>query len=103
STHQAKPPAPPTSPKRLIQQGGAGGFACRSNGHNQWSAYANADVRPTQSRFCDTVPGSLMRTRLLTGLAAALAAAAYFLAVQGKPAAASKGVAALHVPRGFLV
>src|SRR5881296_3920191 len=24
--------------KRLIQQGGAGGFACRSNGHNQWSA-----------------------------------------------------------------
>jgi len=35
---QAKPPAPPTSPKRLIQQGGAGGFACRSNGHNQWSA-----------------------------------------------------------------
>jgi len=23
---------------RLIQQGGAGGFACRSNGHNQWSA-----------------------------------------------------------------
>src|SRR5438034_7923654 len=23
--------------KRLIQQGGAGGFACRSNGHNQWS------------------------------------------------------------------
>jgi len=22
--------------KRLIQQGGAGGFACRSNGHNQW-------------------------------------------------------------------
>src|SRR5437867_7099018 len=24
--------------KRLIQQGGAGAFACRSNGHNQWSA-----------------------------------------------------------------
>jgi len=24
--------------KRLIQQGGAGGFACRSNGHNEWSA-----------------------------------------------------------------
>src|SRR5439155_15434882 len=24
--------------KRLIQQGGAGGFACRSHGHNQWSA-----------------------------------------------------------------
>src|SRR5438093_13350503 len=24
--------------KRLIQQGGAGGFACRSNGHNQRSA-----------------------------------------------------------------
>src|SRR5437870_4449222 len=24
--------------KRLIQQGGAGGFACRSNGLNQWSA-----------------------------------------------------------------
>ena len=24
--------------KRLIQQGGAGGFACRSNSHNQWSA-----------------------------------------------------------------
>src|SRR5437870_488471 len=24
--------------KRLNQQGGAGGFACRSNGHNQWSA-----------------------------------------------------------------
>src|SRR5437899_10719867 len=24
--------------KRLIQLGGAGGFACRSNGHNQWSA-----------------------------------------------------------------
>src|SRR5213083_1877931 len=24
--------------KRLIQEGGAGGFACRSNGHNQWSA-----------------------------------------------------------------
>jgi len=24
--------------KRLIQQGGAGGFACRSNGKNQWSA-----------------------------------------------------------------
>src|SRR5213594_1778350 len=23
--------------KRLIQQGGAGGFACRSHGHNQWS------------------------------------------------------------------
>src|SRR5438046_4074999 len=22
--------------KRLIQQGGAGGFACRSHGHNQW-------------------------------------------------------------------
>jgi len=22
----------------LIQQGGAGGFACRSHGHNQWSA-----------------------------------------------------------------
>jgi len=22
----------------LIQQGGAGGFACRANGHNQWSA-----------------------------------------------------------------
>src|SRR5881397_1287521 len=29
---QEKPPAPPQ------QQGGAGGFACRSNGHNQWSA-----------------------------------------------------------------
>ena len=28
---QAKPPAPPNS-------GGAGGFACRSNGHNQRSA-----------------------------------------------------------------
>src|SRR6266581_423877 len=27
--------------KRLIQQGGAGGFACRSNGHNQWSAAKN--------------------------------------------------------------
>src|SRR3989441_3014854 len=26
------------SAKRLIQQGGAGGFACRSHGHNQWSA-----------------------------------------------------------------
>jgi len=24
--------------KRFIQQGGAGGFACHSNGHNQWSA-----------------------------------------------------------------
>jgi len=24
--------------KRLMQQGGAGGFACRFNGHNQWSA-----------------------------------------------------------------
>jgi len=24
--------------KRLIQLGGAGGFACRSNGHHQWSA-----------------------------------------------------------------
>src|SRR5437660_12693758 len=24
--------------KRLIQQGGAGGFACRSNGLNQWAA-----------------------------------------------------------------
>src|SRR5947199_5471178 len=24
--------------KRLVQQGGAGGFACRSHGHNQWSA-----------------------------------------------------------------
>src|SRR6266705_5199109 len=24
--------------KRLMQQGGAGGVACRSNGHNQWSA-----------------------------------------------------------------
>ena len=24
--------------RRLIQQGGAGGFACRFNGHNQWSA-----------------------------------------------------------------
>jgi len=22
--------------KRLIQQGGAGGFACRFKGHNQW-------------------------------------------------------------------
>ena len=22
----------------MIQQGGAGGFACRSHGHNQWSA-----------------------------------------------------------------
>src|SRR5438034_9237842 len=29
----------PTSfAKRLMQQGGAGGFACRSHGHNQWSA-----------------------------------------------------------------
>src|SRR5437899_12716698 len=34
----AKLPAPPTSPNELIQQGGAGGFACRFNGHNQWSA-----------------------------------------------------------------
>jgi len=25
---------PTYSAKRLIQQGGAGGFACRSNGHN---------------------------------------------------------------------
>src|SRR5437667_11933298 len=29
---------PTYSAKRLIQQGGAGGFACRSHGHNQWSA-----------------------------------------------------------------
>src|SRR5437867_1789987 len=36
---QAKPPAPPSKfAKRLIQQGGARGFACHSNGHNQWSA-----------------------------------------------------------------
>jgi len=24
--------------KLLIQQGGAGGFACHANGHNQWPA-----------------------------------------------------------------
>src|SRR5438094_8546132 len=36
---QANRTACPTySAKRLIQQGGAGGFACRSHGHNQWSA-----------------------------------------------------------------
>src|SRR5436309_6060162 len=34
-----EPTACPTSfAKPLIQQGGAGGFACRSHGHNQWSA-----------------------------------------------------------------
>src|SRR5437899_8329163 len=27
--------------KRLIQQGGAGGFACRSNGHNQSASKMN--------------------------------------------------------------
>src|SRR5438309_6377990 len=30
--------------KRLIQQGGAGGFACRSNGHNQWSASKDEQI-----------------------------------------------------------
>src|SRR5882672_5992896 len=44
-----------------------------------------------------------MRAQILTSLAATLAVAAYFIAVQGKTAAASKGAAALHVPRGFQV
>ena len=43
-----------------------------------------------------------MRAKILTSIAT-LAVSAYFIAVQGKPAAASKGVAALHVPRGFQV
>src|SRR5436309_601801 len=43
STRNQLPPAGETAcptcfAKRLIQQGGAGGFACRSNGHNQWTA-----------------------------------------------------------------
>src|SRR6267378_2265032 len=42
-----------------------------------------------------------MRTKIL-GIAALLAISA-FLVVQTKPASASKGVAALHVPRGFHV
>src|SRR6059036_2522428 len=38
SFHRQANRLPPTYfAKRLIQQGGAGGFACRSNGHNQWS------------------------------------------------------------------
>src|SRR6059036_2211358 len=39
--------------KRLIQQGGAGGFACRSIGHNQWSAFKN--------KFPKTGGGALAR------------------------------------------
>src|SRR5438046_6751040 len=33
--------------KRLIQQGGAGGFACRSHGHNQWSASKDEQIPKT--------------------------------------------------------
>ncbi len=43
-----------------------------------------------------------MRTKIL-GIAALLAISAYLLIVPSKPASASKGVAALHVPRGFQV
>jgi putative membrane-bound dehydrogenase-like protein len=44
-----------------------------------------------------------MRAHLFSGIGAGIAAAVYFLAAQGKPVIASKGVAALHVPRGFQV
>jgi len=30
--------------KRLIRQGGAGGFACRSHGHNHWSASKDEQI-----------------------------------------------------------
>ena len=44
-----------------------------------------------------------MRTKILGGIAALLAIPAYLLIVQSKAASTSKGVAALHVPRGFQV
>src|SRR5436309_14168518 len=61
---------PTYSAKRLIQQGGAGGFACRSHGHNQWSAsklnkFPKTVMHPQKTRSCGTSktttrkPGSL--------------------------------------------
>src|SRR5947207_11227254 len=40
--------------KGLIQQGGAGGFACRSNGHNQRSASKMNKFPKTVRRSCVT-------------------------------------------------
>src|SRR2546425_11293403 len=45
-----------------------------------------------------------MKSRVLSGISLASAvAAAYFLVAAGRPAVASKGAGALHVPRGFQV
>src|SRR5947208_2060858 len=55
---------PTYSVKRLIQQGGAGGFACRSHGHNQWSAaklnkFPKTGYAPATHGHLSALPGNL--------------------------------------------
>src|SRR5439155_21842374 len=51
--------------KRLIQQGVAGGFACRSNCHNRWSASKDEQIPENglaaHPVSCSIVPSSELR------------------------------------------